>query len=146
VAEDLTLKSVYGAIISNFYNTSLEKVNFATPKETSDLINNFVKEKTNGIIPQVFDEESLDPLSKLVIVNAIYFKGDWLFKFDEEKTEPMEFHVDDERKVDYPFGMKLIEALRMAYIEELGADVLEMPYQVITNHTLLILLFFTFIE
>ena len=67
---------------------------------------------------------------RLVIVNAIFFKGDWLFKFDEEKTEPMVFHVDDDRRIDHPFGMKLVEALRMAYIEELGADVLEMPYKV----------------
>ena len=42
----------------------------------------------------------------------------------------MEFHVDDDRKVDHPHGMKLIEAFRMAYIDELGADVLEMPYKV----------------
>ena len=71
----------------------------------------------------------------MVIVNAIFFKGDWLFKFDEEKTAPMEFHVDNDRKVDHPHGMKLIEALRMAHIEELGADVLEMPYKV-KNHSL----------
>ena len=70
---------------------------------------------------------------RLIIINAIYFKGDWLFKFDEEKTEAMEFHVDDDQKVDHPYGMKLIEALRMANIEELGADVLEMPYKVKAN-------------
>ena len=65
-----------------------------------------------------------------MIVNAIYYKGDWLFKFDEEKTEAMDFHVDDDRTVEHPFGMRLVEALRMAYIDELGANVLEMPYQV----------------
>ena len=63
-------------------------------------------------------------------MNAIYYKGDWLFKFDEEKTETMDFNVDNDRKVEHPFGMKLVEALRMAYIDELGANVLEMPYKV----------------
>lgn len=129
VAEDLTLKPIYGAVISNFYNSSLEKLDFGKPADAAEIINSFVREKTNGIIPNIFDETSLDVLSRLVIVNAIYFKGDWLIKFDAEKTEPMEFHVDDDRKVDHPHGMKLIEAFRMAYIDELGADVLEMPYK-----------------
>ena len=65
-----------------------------------------------------------------MIVNAIYYKGDWLFKFDGEKTEAMDFNVDGDTKVEHPFGMKLVEALRMAYIDELGANVLEMPYKV----------------
>jgi serine protease inhibitor len=69
--------------------------------------------------------------NSLIIVDAIFFHGDWLFPFDATKTEPMKFHVDDDRTVDYPFGMKLSEALRMAHIEELGADVLGLPFRVV---------------
>ena len=64
IAQDLTLKPIYNAITTNFYNTSLEKVNFETPKDTADIVNNFVKEKTNGAFEHVFDEEAIDPLSK----------------------------------------------------------------------------------
>jgi serine protease inhibitor len=64
VAESLTLKPIYGAVISNFYNTSLEKLDFGKPAEAAEHINNFVREKTNGIIPTIFDENSLDTLSR----------------------------------------------------------------------------------
>ena len=64
IAEDLTLKPIYNAIITNFYNTSLEKANFAAPKDTAEIINNFVKEKTNGAFDHVFDEDAINPLSK----------------------------------------------------------------------------------
>ena len=66
VAEDLTLKPIYGAVISNFYNTSLEKLDFGKPADAAEHINNFVREKTNGIIPTIFDESSLDKLSRFV--------------------------------------------------------------------------------
>ncbi len=69
-------------------------------------------------------------LTKLVIVNAIYFKGRWLFEFEESATAPMEFHVDNERTIEYPHGMTMKESLRMAYIKEIGAKVLELPYEV----------------
>lgn len=65
-----------------------------------------------------------------MIVNAIYFKGKWLFEFDESETVPMEFHIDEERKIEYPHGMTMKESLRMAYIKEIGAKVLELPYEV----------------
>jgi len=42
----------------------------------------------------------------------------------------MEFHIDEERKIEYPHGMKMTESLRMAYIQEIGAKVLELPYEV----------------
>lgn len=58
-AEDINLKPIFGAIIANFYNTSVDKVNFANGKDTVDIINNFVNEKTSGLIPELFDEQAL---------------------------------------------------------------------------------------
>jgi len=70
VAEDLTLKPIYGAVISNFYNSSLEKLDFGKPADAAEIINSFVREKTNGIIPNIFDETSLDVLSRYVSIRG----------------------------------------------------------------------------
>ena len=64
LGQDLTFKPIYNGITANFFNTSLEKVNFESPKDTAELINNYVKERTNGAIYDVFEEGSIDPMSK----------------------------------------------------------------------------------
>ena len=53
-----------------------------------------------------------------------------MVNFDQAKTGPMDFHIDDDRKVVYPNGMKLTAPLRKGYIKELDSDVLELQFKV----------------
>ena len=61
-------------------------------------------------------------------MDALTFNGKC--GFDEAKTEPMDFHIDDDRTIVYPYGMKLTAPLRMTHLEEMGSDVLELPLKV----------------
>ena len=98
-AEDLTIKENFKKAMERFYNSDIERVDFKNAKETTDVINEFVSEKTKGLIEKIFDEDALDGLSRLVMVNAIYFKGKWKFPFNAEETETQKFHVDANREV-----------------------------------------------
>jgi serpin B len=98
-AEDLNIKENFKKALERFYNSDIEKVNFKHTKETTDIINTFVSDKTKGLIGKIFDEDALDGLSRLVMVNAIYFKGKWKFPFESENTETQKFHVDANREV-----------------------------------------------
>jgi serine protease inhibitor len=60
------------------FNTSLQTVNFG--KDADTIINKWVEEKTKDKIKDLFNEKSFDGLTKIVLVSAIYFKGDWKFK------------------------------------------------------------------
>lgn len=80
-----------------------------------------------NIIKHVPDD--LDGDTRLVLINAVYFKGNWKQKFDPELTEPMPFHVDENttkqvptmyRKGHYNFG----------HIPEFEATYVELPYEV----------------
>jgi serpin B len=53
------------------------------------------------LIPELFDAGSIDALSKLILINVIYFKGDWLYPFDPEQTAEMEFFVDAVTNVSF---------------------------------------------
>ena len=56
----------------------MEKVNFAEkPDEARILINSRVSDLTNGTIKELLSQDSISALVRLVIVNAIYFKGTW---------------------------------------------------------------------
>lgn len=61
----------------------------STP-ESKEVINTWYKEKTAGRIPSLLD--SLDPQTKLVIGNAVYFKAKWRNPFDKTRTENKPFH------------------------------------------------------
>ena len=68
-------------------------MDFGQAAQSATAINQWVEEQTNKKIKKIITPESLGPLTKLVLVNAIYFKGDWEVKFDKSKTSKGDFHV-----------------------------------------------------
>ena len=72
-------------------------------------INQWVEEKTNGKIEEIIDSP-LDPDLVTVLINAIYFKGDWKYEFDESQTEDRTFYLKDGSTKDVPL-MRLEEKL-----------------------------------
>ena len=68
-------------------------MDFGQAVQSATAINQWVEEETNNKIQKLIAPESLGPLTKLVLVNAIYFKGDWEVKFDKSKTSKGDFHV-----------------------------------------------------
>ncbi len=67
----------------------------------------------------------LDPLTRLVLTNAIYFKGQWDQPFNPEQTREGPFYLSDGKQAAVPF-MRQIE--RFKYGETSNAQVLELPY------------------
>ena len=65
-------------------------------------MNDWVKEKTRGKIPELFSKP-LDPNTVLVLINALYFKGAWRTPFNKNATRDGTFHTSDGRKVTVPF-------------------------------------------
>ncbi|GFR30173.1 leukocyte elastase inhibitor A [Trichonephila clavata] len=89
-------------------------------------INDWVKKKTNGKITSLVD--SLDPSTKMVLLNAVYFKGLWKFEFDKSKTEKDVFYNlgKESEKREIPF-MKTTGEFRYAMFDNFKA--LELPYK-----------------
>uniref|UniRef100_A0A240PKY2 Serpin domain-containing protein n=1 Tax=Anopheles epiroticus TaxID=199890 RepID=A0A240PKY2_9DIPT len=69
----------------------LDEMDFSNPRLASQTINNWAKEKTRQRITEVVDEQSIDPETKLFLLNALYFNGTWMNKFP--KTERGSFYV-----------------------------------------------------
>jgi serpin B len=86
-----------------------------------------VESKTNEKIKDLIPEGVLDDLTRLVITNAIYFKGTWVTQFDEKNTVEEDFVTDTGNTVQVPM-MKLEEAY-FKYAETDLLQVVELPYQ-----------------
>lgn len=66
--------------------------------------------------------------SRLVLINAIYFKGDWATKFDAHNTRKGDFHLSDGSKVQTDL-MYMAAEFRSAELPEIDATALELPYK-----------------
>jgi len=75
------------------YHAPLQSVDFGDPEAARSTINGWVSSQTDARIPELFPQSSIDGSTKLVLANAIVFKGTWDKPFDASKTAPGSFHV-----------------------------------------------------
>ena len=105
-------------------------MNFGQAEKSRNAINQWVEEQTNKKIQELIAPGLLDANTKLVLVNAIYFKGDWEFKFDKSKTRKGDFHVSPTQKVQTDMMNSSGTYGVLRGINDLeGADALDMPYK-----------------
>jgi len=85
------------------YHAPFESLDFATnPDASRTTINQWVASQTDDKIPELFGPGSIDPSTRLVLANAIVFKGDWDTQFDPSKTMTSSFHVAGGADVSAP--------------------------------------------
>ncbi|XP_032278708.1 serpin B8-like isoform X1 [Phoca vitulina] len=110
-----------------FYEAELEELSFAEDtEECRRHINDWVTERTEGKISEILGAGTVDPLTKLVLVNAIYFKGKWNEQFDRKYTRGMPFKISQEKKTVQM--MFKLARFNLGYVDEVHAQVLELPY------------------
>jgi len=127
VKEGFEVKQLFKEVLK-FYLTSSENIDFENPSLAASEINQFVSTKTKGLIDKIISPSNIDSLTRLVLVNAIYFKAGWKYSFDKDLTSPMEFTLSNNKVIQHPRGMRVTADFRRGSIEELNADVLELPY------------------
>jgi serine protease inhibitor len=94
---ELQLKPGFVAVNKTFFQVELAGVNFNDPK-SADIINDWADKKTYGKIQHVF-QFPFPPLTKVIVANAIYFKGKWVEPFDKGQTKLCPFYLpNDEQK------------------------------------------------
>uniref|UniRef100_A0A3Q3CNT7 Serpin B6-like n=1 Tax=Haplochromis burtoni TaxID=8153 RepID=A0A3Q3CNT7_HAPBU len=81
--------------VCKHYNAELEAVDFIKSFDAARLnINSWVEKTTQGKIKDLLAQGVLDPMTRLVLVNAIYFKGLWNKQFKQDQTQDAQFRVN----------------------------------------------------
>jgi serpin B len=108
------------------YGAPLELVDFKeAPEPARRRINGWVEEKTEQRIKDLIPPNGVNDLTRLVLVNAIYFLGDWAEPFDPHKTHPAPFHLSASETNEVP-TMHSLGRFRIA--QKSGVTALEIPY------------------
>lgn len=92
VERTFPLLSPYSRVTRQYYGASASNLNFrGDPEGSRSTINQWVLGKTNGKIKDLLPSGSIDPLTRLVITNAVYFNGTWAAAFDPGETRDAPF-------------------------------------------------------
>jgi serpin B len=94
--------------------------------EAIETINEDISRATNGKILTLFD--SIDTKTKMILANAIYFKGLWKSQFKSVFTKPKKFTTNSKRKVEVEMMFQIAE-FPFAYCEQLNCKAIELGYE-----------------
>jgi serpin B len=116
----------YKELTKKYYGTSENSIDVTNPKKSAEKINNWVVKKTKDKIHNLIAPENIISSTKLIITNAVYFKGDWLNRFKNEATKEEDFN---------PFSSAPVKAKMMhqknhfKYLTVDGSEFIELPYK-----------------
>jgi serpin B len=118
-------KPAFTQLLQNNYGARLKDVDFAKTEQARKTINDWVAQQTKDKIKDLIPPGAVDNLTRLVLTNAIYFKGKWETKFAKEGTKDGQFKVTAEKSVDVPMMHQLHD---FGYTENDDLQMLELPY------------------
>lgn len=111
---------------SQYYHAGLENVDFINETEKSrQTINQWVEDKTQDKIKDLISPGALNAMTRLVLTNAIYFKGTWANQFNSAWTEDANFFVPGNKPVTVSM---MTQKANFNYAETDTLQIVELPY------------------
>lgn len=130
VQKDYPFLEDYINIVVKYYGGKVSNLDFVKETEKSrQTINNFIEEQTNGKIKDLIPKGVLDYLTRLVLTNAIYFKGTWQWEFNPKNTEEVDFKIRSTDIVKVPMMYMKPEKAKFNYADLEDLQILELPYK-----------------
>ncbi len=105
-----------------YFDASVYPLDFSKPSAVQT-INNWVNEKTNKLIPEIIDQIPAEAV--MYLVNAVYFKGQWRYQFDKDKTLQKPFYLAGGTELQVP---AMIQHETLSYYKGSGFEAIELPY------------------
>ena len=117
--------------------TNLVRINYESeilPLKNANQVNKWCEKKTHGRISKIIEE--IDPMTYMLVLNAIYFKGEWRIQFENELTKKQTFYNlnKDEKKID---TMEITKHFN--YFEDTNLQAIELEFRKESISALIIL-------
>jgi serine protease inhibitor len=131
--EGFPVYGVYKNNISQWFKGDITELNFDDPQAVT-IINNWIADKTHDKIKNMLS--AISDQTVLFLINAIYFKGDWKYKFDKQYTIDMPFTTVNGENVNTPF---MNAKPHIKYFKNESGTIISLPYAD-SAYTMLLLL------
>ena len=118
-----TLQSGFNDLIQTYYDGRIEGLDFGQP-DAKDRINGWVEDKTQGKIKNLVEE--INGTDVMFLINAIYFRADWQYRFDKQQTRDAPFYQEDGSSVMVPTMFS--EGVKLRRYYDPSFQLLDIPY------------------
>ncbi len=119
-------EEAYMRTLAGHYGAGLRALDFGRPEEASEEIKAWISSETEGRIEDLVSLEFLDPATRLVLANAVYFKASWLSRFYERETRNGSFALLDGGEASFPL---MRQEMDLPYAEGDGYQAVRLPYE-----------------
>jgi len=109
------------------FKSYIQNIDFTNKEAAASEINKWVEEQTHNKIKNLIEEDDLELGTLAVLVNALYFHGDWVTKFNQELTKKRTFHTSNKNEVEVDM-MELTNDFRYYECADMKAQFVELPY------------------
>jgi len=124
--EGYSFLSDFLGLTDRYYEAALFHVNFERNTESARLeINAWVEQRTKDKIKELIKQGLLNSFTRLVLTNAIYFKGDWLSQFEKDLTKQALFWLSSDNSIKVPM---MTQRGKFGYMQDSNLQILELPY------------------
>jgi len=130
VQQDYKFLDEYLSTVEKYYGGKAANVDFVKETEKSrQTINTFIEEQTYNKIKDLIPQGILDASTRLVLTNAIYFKGTWTWEFDKSDTSEQDFKITPTNIVKTPMMYMDNNKAEFNYADIGDLQILELPYK-----------------
>lgn len=125
--KDYTFLDDFLKLTASNYGAGFNRVDFkGAPESVRSIINQWVEQKTENKIKDLLPPGAINSATRLVLTNAVYFKGDWETQFDKASTQDEDFHLSPAQTIKAPL-MHLQG--RFSYFSSGSFQALNIPYK-----------------
>jgi len=121
--KDLTVKEAFKQAVQIYYDAGISGLDFSDPG-AKDEINGWVNNKTEGLIGDLIDQIPAGVV--MYLINAIYYKADWKYQFDESMTQDGPFFLDDGSQIQTE--LMTVEEAEVGFYRNDNLRLVDIPY------------------
>ncbi|KAL3637265.1 hypothetical protein CASFOL_019564 [Castilleja foliolosa] len=127
VEQSLNLEPSFKQIVENDFRSALYHVDFKfEPDDARQQVNTWAEKKASGLIKELLPPDAVKSTTRIILANAVYFKGTWNQKFDPSLTKNDVFFLLNGSSAEVPF----MTSEKMQYISSfVDFKVLSLPYK-----------------
>ncbi len=120
--QSFKVKEKYNTDLTDYFYATARSLDFGSP-ESVNIINEWIEEKTHEKIQKMLD--AISPDEVLFLINAIYFKGDWQYTFNEDDNTQLAFHKEDGTSTKVEF---MNQRTDISYLNKGEYSAVKLPY------------------